>query len=77
MKNISASEANRKFSSLLRAAAEGDEVMILSRGRAVAQLIPAAYSPQRQRRARTALLRRLASQPASGSRRWRRDELYH
>lgn len=77
MKTISASEANRQFSSLLRAATEGDEVLILSRGRPVARVVPAAYSPERWHLAQTALLQRLNGQRAAGqARRWRRDELY-
>ncbi len=76
MKTISAAEANRQFSRLLRSAIEGDEVLILSRGRPVARIVPALDSPQRRRRARSALLCRLKSQPPTGARRWRRDELY-
>ncbi|MGH8281438.1 MAG: type II toxin-antitoxin system Phd/YefM family antitoxin [Gammaproteobacteria bacterium] len=76
MKTINAGEANRQFSSLLRAAIEGDEVLILSRGRPVARLVAASDSPQVRRRARIALLRRLKAQKPTGARRWRRDELY-
>lgn len=76
MKTLSAAEANREFSRLLRAATEGDEVLILSRGRPVAKLVPALRSPARQRRARAALFRRLRNQTVAGRRRWHRDELY-
>lgn len=76
MKTLSAAEANRNFSRLLRSASEGDEILILSRGRPVARLVPASDSPRKQQRARTTLLRRLRSQRATGERHWRRDELY-
>lgn len=76
MKTISAGEANRHFSRLLRTTAEGDDVLILSRGRAVARLVPATGSPERQRRAEVALMHRLVNQPATGTRGWSRDELY-
>lgn len=76
MKTLSAAEANREFSQLLRAATAGDEVLILSRGRPVAKLVPAAESPARQNRARAALFRRLRAQAVIGKRRWQREELY-
>lgn len=76
MKTISAAEANRQFSRLLRSAMGGDEVLILSRGRPVARVVPAHDSPQRRQRARAALFRRLKVQKPVGTRRWSRDELY-
>ncbi|HET7921810.1 MAG TPA: type II toxin-antitoxin system prevent-host-death family antitoxin [Gammaproteobacteria bacterium] len=77
MKTLSAAEANRQFSRMLRTVTEGDEVVILSRGRPVARIIPAAGSSRRLKRAQAALLRRLKSQAAGGTkRRWTRDELY-
>lgn len=76
MKTLSAAEANREFSRLLRAATEGEQVLILSHGRPIAKLIPAARSPAHLRRAQNALLRRLRAQAVTGKRRWRRDELY-
>ncbi len=76
MKSISASEANRHFSSLLREVAQGDGVVVTSRGRAVATITSAnAETPQREE-ARKRLLGRLKNQPASGNREWSREELY-
>lgn len=76
MKTVSAADANRKFSSLLRSATEGEEVLVLSRGRPAARIVPVERRPAHRRQARAALLQRLKSQAASGRRTWRRDELY-
>jgi antitoxin (DNA-binding transcriptional repressor) of toxin-antitoxin stability system len=74
---VSASEANRSFSLLLRQMAQGETFTVLSRGRPIATISPAQPSHGAQQAARATLLARLGHQPASGeSRRWRRDELY-
>ena len=74
---VSASEANRSFSSLLRQAAQGRRFTVLSHGRPVATLAPAEHTTASRSAARRALLKRLNSQAASGEpRSWRRDELY-
>jgi len=74
---VSASEANRSFSSLLRQVAEGREFTVESRGRPVATLAPAKTADAFQSASRRALLNRLANQPATGGcRTWRREELY-
>ena len=76
MKTVSAAEANRQFSAILRAVAGGTRVTVTSRGRPVAEITPVAEASTTRRAARYALLKRLASQPASGQRSWTRDELY-
>lgn len=77
MKTVSAAEANRQFSRMLRSVTEGDEVVILSRGRPVARMIPVNGAHRKRRRAHTVLLARLKGQVASGAQRhWSRDELY-
>jgi antitoxin (DNA-binding transcriptional repressor) of toxin-antitoxin stability system len=67
MNSLLAAEANRHFSSLLREVAQGEAVTTIS-------------SVTRQDHdgldAQTALLTRLRQQTASGSREWRRDDLY-
>lgn len=75
MKTISASEANRQFSSLLREVAAGHSVTIVSRGKPVATMAPVSSAIQREA-ARQNLLERLRRQPRTGSRNWVRDELY-
>ena len=80
--SISASQANRSLSSLLRRVAQGQRFTVLSHGRPVATIAPADQARGAEARgaeatARRALLARLATQPATGTPRdWRRDELY-
>lgn len=74
---VSASEANRSFSSLLRQVAEGRVFTVESHGRPVATLAPAKTADASHSASRRALLNRLVNQPAIGTcRTWRRDELY-
>ena len=75
MKTVTASDANRHFSQLLNAVSRGEAITIVSRGTAVAQIIPARPASNLQP-ARQRLIERLRSQPARGTRDWRRDELY-
>ncbi|MCP9928842.1 type II toxin-antitoxin system Phd/YefM family antitoxin [Cyanobium sp. CH-040] len=74
---VSASEANRSFSALLRQVAQGQSFTVQSHGRPVATLAPVQAGRQSFGQARRALLARLAAQPASGEpRTWQRDALY-
>jgi prevent-host-death family protein len=76
MKTISAADANRHFSSLLREVATGEVVTVLSRGKPVATIAPATSGGRERESARRRLLERLRQQKASGERNWTRDELY-
>lgn len=74
-KAISAAEANRKFSQVLREVREGHSYVVTSHGKPVARISP----PHRvgpSRKSREAFLRRLESQPIRHIGRWTRDELY-
>ena len=74
---ISASEANRSFSRLLREVAQGVRFTVISRGRPVATISGPEPDLEHYRAAREALLKRLQGQPATGEPRdWQRDELY-
>ena len=74
---VSASKANRSFSSLLRQVAQGQSFSVLSHGRPVATIAPALESTASLGVSRRAQLARLATQPASGEpRNWQRDDLY-
>jgi prevent-host-death family protein len=75
-KPVSAADANRKFSKLLRAVREGQSFVVTSHGRAVARLVPAEKNSGVTRGAKAALLKRLRSEPVVTVGRWRRDELY-
>ena len=75
-KPVSATDANRKFSKLLRAVREGKSYVVTSHGRAVARIVPAEKDSGVARAARAALLKRLRSEPVVTIGRWSRDELY-
>lgn len=76
MKTISAGDANRHFSNVLRDVAAGEVVTVLSRGKPVATISPARCGGSEREAARRELLERLRQQTASGARNWTRDELY-
>jgi prevent-host-death family protein len=73
-KAISAADANRKFSQLLREVREGKSYVVTSHGRPVARIAP--VTEQRNSKAKAVLLRRLRAQPVTDIGRWKRDELY-
>lgn len=63
MGSISASEANRNFSALLRRVQQGETMSITSRGRVVAEIAPPRVDKEARAEALRALLQRLRSQP--------------
>ncbi|MBR0675003.1 MAG: type II toxin-antitoxin system prevent-host-death family antitoxin [Acetobacteraceae bacterium] len=74
---ISATEANRSFSHLLRRVREeGKAFTVTSHGERVARLLPCQSGDADRQAAREALLRRLTEQPVMDVGRWTRDELY-
>jgi prevent-host-death family protein len=73
---ISAADANRRFSLLLRGVREGRSYVVTSHGKPVARLIPVGRHKEIATGARTALLSRLEKQPVVEVGRWTRDELY-
>ena len=75
-KPVSAAEANRRFSRLLRGVREGQSYLVTAHGRPVARLVPAGGNDAVAAGARSALLKRLGKQPVVDVGRWRRDELY-
>ena len=75
---VTAADANRGFSSLLRRVREGETVVITSRGSPVAKMVPVIADEERRAVAREALFARLreqAEQPGVVTP-WTRDELY-
>ena len=77
MKSISAADANRHFSALLREVSRGAQITVTSRGKPVATICAADQVERRERAAaRRALLSRLRATPAKGARNRSRDELY-
>jgi prevent-host-death family protein len=73
---ISAADANREFSRMLRTVREGQTYVITSHGKPVAKLVPLKDDNRVTVAARTSLLARLHSQKATDIGRWTRDELY-
>lgn len=76
MRTIRATDANRQFSSVLKQVTQGEEVLIVSRGKPVATISPVKVSGKARLAARNLLLKRLRGQKPSGSRNWTRNELY-
>lgn len=75
-KAITAADANREFSKLIRAVKKGDSFVVTSHGTPVAKIVPVYEDVQQAERAKAALLERLRSQPAVDIGRWTRDELH-
>ena len=81
MIEVSASEANRQFSKLLREVAEGETVVITSHGKPVAKVVSISgsegdFRSEFRRAARQRLWERLHSQPALNLKKMTRDEIY-
>ena len=74
-KAISAAEANRKFSEVLRGVRAGQSYVVTSHGRPVARIEPVSKEADADG-ARAALMKRLRAQKAIDIGPWNRDELY-
>ena len=75
-KPVTAADANRKFSKLLRAVREGQSYVVTSHGKAVAKIVPVGKNGGVARGARASLVKRLRSEPVVRIGRWTREELY-
>jgi prevent-host-death family protein len=75
-KAISAADANRRFSQLLRDVKDGQSYVVTSHGRAVARIAPFEKGGTTTASARASLLGRLRSEKVVRTGRWKRDELY-
>lgn len=75
-KTVTAAEANRDFSKLLRGVREGRSYVVTSHGKPVARVAPVDRDDRAADRAFALLIERLESQPAIDVGRWTRDELY-
>lgn len=71
---ISASEANQRFSELLRDVAEGESFTVMSRGRPVARVLP--VDRDQEKRSIGRLLAFVSSLPVRHSGDWSRADLY-
>lgn len=75
-KAISAADANRKFSKVLRDVREGQSYVVTSHGKAVARIAPFKQDRVTAANARNFLLNRLRTERVVKIGRWKRDELY-
>jgi prevent-host-death family protein len=75
-KAVSAADANRRFSELLRTVKKGQSVIVTSHGKPVAKITPVMEDERAAERARSALFARLHGERAVKVGRWTRDELY-
>jgi prevent-host-death family protein len=75
-KAISAADANRKFSQVLREVKDGQSYVVTSHGRAVARIAPFKEKRTAATNARACLLDRLRSERVVKIGRWKREELY-
>jgi prevent-host-death family protein len=75
-KAISAADANRRFSELLRTVRKGGSVVVTSHGKPVAKISPVIEDDRTAEAARSALFARLRRERVVNGGRWTRDELY-
>jgi prevent-host-death family protein len=75
-KAVSAADANRKFSQLLRGVRQGRSYVVTSHGQPIAKISPVDEPGKQAVRARKALLGRLRRQSTVKVGRWTRDVLY-
>jgi prevent-host-death family protein len=75
-KSVSAADANRRFSELLRTVKKGQSVVVTSHGKPVAKITPVVEDNRAADGARSALFARLRREQVVKGGRWTRDELY-
>jgi prevent-host-death family protein len=73
---VSAADANRAFSQILREVRGGASYIVTTHGKPVARIIPCEPADAARAAARTTLLQRLQNQPVTDIGPWRREELY-
>ena len=74
--SVTAADANRDFSKLLRAVRDGDSVVITSHGKPIAKIIPFTTEDRVRAAAKKRLMAHLRAQPIMNIGHWTRDELY-
>jgi prevent-host-death family protein len=75
-KTVSAADANRRFSELLRNVKNGQSIVVTNHGKPVAKISPVVDDNRAADGARSALFARLRRERAVNAPRWTRDELY-
>jgi prevent-host-death family protein len=74
-KTVTAAEANRDFSKLLRSVREGESFIVTSHGTPVAKLVPFEDDLARREEAKQRLLERLRNQPTLNLPRATREDM--
>lgn len=73
---VTAADANRNFSHILREVRGGASYVVTAHGKPVARIIPCEPADAARAAARETLLRRLRDQPVTDIGPWNRDDLY-
>jgi prevent-host-death family protein len=73
---VSAADANRNFSHILREVRGGASYVVTAHGKPVARIVPCEPADAARSAARSALLQRLHDQPVTDIGPWSRDDLY-
>jgi prevent-host-death family protein len=73
---VTASDANREFSSVLGAVRRGYNYVITAHGKPVAKIVPLSTHDAAISGAKAKLLARLKSQRVKNAKGWTRDDLY-
>ena len=76
MQTVRAVDANLHFSNVLKQVSQGEEFLVISRGKPVATILPVRKADNAHVEARSLLLVRLKNQEPTGIHNWTRDELY-
>lgn len=76
MKSVTSANANRHFSAMLREVSQGEEIVVVSRGKPVARIVGVQSADVSRRAAHAALVARLRTRKPAGKRDWTRDDLY-
>lgn len=75
-KAITAADANREFSKLIRDVKKGHTFIVTTHGEPVAKIIPIAKDTEEAERKKSAFLEYLRNKPVVDIGPWTRDELY-
>lgn len=73
---MTAADANRNFSELLREVRGGRSVVVTVHGKPVAKVVPFDLEKQKTHEGRRVLIERLAAQPVVNAGRWTRESIY-
>lgn len=73
---VSAADANRSFSQILRDVRDGASFVVTAHGKPVARIVPFKADSEARLAARERLFARVKAQPTMNLEPWTRDELY-